>query len=97
VIDQELPSSVLPVLYENDHKWKTKLEEPLQPNQVMMLLTLGDVKHNILSYLNAHPNIQIIELSTKHIKKREKGLGLKVKVKLKENMTHSLQKSRNQF
>jgi len=36
------------------------------------------------NYLKAHPNIQIIEMSTKYFKKREKGLGLKIKVKLKE-------------
>ena len=30
-----------------------------QPNQVVVLLSLGDVKHDVLSYLKAHPNIQI--------------------------------------
>jgi len=37
----------------------------------------------VLSYLKAHPNIQILEMSTRYIKKREKGLRLKIKVKLK--------------
>jgi hypothetical protein len=48
-----------------------------------MLLSLGDVKYDVLSYLKAHPNIQILEMSTRYIKKREKGLGLKINVKLK--------------
>ncbi|KPV65366.1 MAG: hypothetical protein AOA65_0228 [Candidatus Bathyarchaeota archaeon BA1] len=30
-----------------------------QPNQVVVLLSLGDVKYDVLSYLKAHPNIQI--------------------------------------
>jgi hypothetical protein len=71
------------VLCGKDGKWKTKLEELLQPNQVVVLLALGDVKYDVLSYLNAHPNIQILEMSTEYLKKRERGLGLKVKVKLK--------------
>ena len=84
------PSSVLPVLCGKNGKWRTRLEELLRtPDQVVVLLSLGDVKHDTLSYLNAHPNIQIIEMSTRYIKKREKGLGLKVKVKLKENKINS--------
>jgi len=74
----------VPVLCGKDGKWKTKLEELLQPNEVVTLLSLGDVRYDVLSYLKAHPNIQIIEMSTKYFKKREKGLGLKIKVKLKE-------------
>jgi len=70
VIDQELPSNVLPVLYENDHKWKAKLEELLQPNQVMMLPSPGDAKRNILSYPDNNSNIQILEMPTKYIKER---------------------------
>ena len=81
--DEESSSSVLPVLCGKDGKWKTKLEELLQPNQVVVLLALGDIKYDVLSYLNAHPNIQIPEMSTKYLNKREKGLGLKIKVKLK--------------
>jgi len=76
------------VLCKKDDKWKTKLEELLQPNQVVMLLSPGDAKHDVLSYLNAHPNIHIIEMSTKYLKKREKEPKLKIKVKLKENRTN---------
>jgi len=84
--DQE-PSGVLLVFCGKDGKWKKKLEEFMQLNQV--LLALGDVKYDVLSYLNAHPSIQIIEMSTRYIKKREKGLGLKIKIKLKGNRTNS--------
>jgi len=80
---QESSSGVLSVLCGKDGKWKTRLEELLQPNQVVVLLSLGDVKYDVLSYLKAHPNIEIIEMSTRYLKKREKGLGLKIKAKLK--------------
>jgi len=79
--DRELSSNVL--LCAKDGKWKKDLEELLQLNQVVTLLSIGDVKYDILNYLKAHPNIQIMETSTKYYRKREKGLGLKIKVKLK--------------
>jgi hypothetical protein len=71
--DQE-PSGILPVLCGKDDKWKTGLEELLRPNQVVVLLSIGDVKYDVLSYLNAHPNIQIIEMSTRYIKRGDKVL-----------------------
>jgi len=63
------PSSVL--LCGKDGRWKTKLEELPQPNQVVVLLALGDVKYNTLRYPNAHSNIQIIEMPT-NISRKEK-------------------------
>ena len=77
----ELSSNVM--LCGKAGRWKRDLEELLQLNQVVMLLSIGDVKYDTLNHLKAHPNIQILEMPTKHLKKREKGLGLKIKVKLK--------------
>lgn len=79
--DKGLSSSVL--FCGKDGKWKGDLEKLLRLNQVVTLLSLGDVKYDILKYLKAHPNIRITEMSTHYFKKREKGLGLKVKVRLK--------------
>jgi len=55
-----LPSGVL--LCGKDGKWKTKLEELPQPNQVVVLLSIGDVKYDVINYLHAHPNTQIPEM-----------------------------------
>ena len=79
--DQELSSNVL--LCGKDGEWKRDLEELLQLNQVVTLLSIGDVRYDILNHLKAYPNIQILEMPTKYFKKREKGLGSKIKVKLK--------------
>ena len=53
--DQGLSSGVL--LCGKDGK--RDLENLLQLNQVVTLLSRGDVKYDILNYLNTHPNIQI--------------------------------------
>jgi hypothetical protein len=41
-----------------------------------VLLALGDVKYEVLSYLNKRKDIEI-KLETRHMKKRDKGTGLK--------------------
>jgi len=79
--DRELSSNVL--LCTKDGEWKKDLEELLRLNQVVTLLSRGVVKYEVLNYLKAHPNIQILGMSTKYFKKREKGLGLSIKVKPK--------------
>ena len=70
--DQEASFSVL--LCGKDGKWKRDLEELLQLNQVATLLSIGDVKYDILNHLKAYPNIQILEMSTKYFKKKRKDL-----------------------
>jgi hypothetical protein len=45
------------------------------------LLAIGEVKEELLRYLNRNKNIQIIKLETRYMKRKEKGLGLKVTVK----------------
>ncbi|MDH5794142.1 MAG: hypothetical protein OEZ18_06250 [Candidatus Bathyarchaeota archaeon] len=46
-----------------------------------MLLALGDVKYEVLSYLNKRKDIEILKLETRHMKKRDKGTGLKATVR----------------
>jgi hypothetical protein len=43
-----------------------------------VLLALGDVKYQVLAYLNRRKDIEIVKLETRYMKKREKGLGLKL-------------------
>jgi len=42
---------------------------------------LGDVKYEVLSYLNKRKDIEIVKLETRCMKKREKGTGLKAIVR----------------
>jgi hypothetical protein len=46
-----------------------------------VLLALGDVKYEVLSYLNKRKDIEIMKLETRYMKKLEKGTGLKVTVR----------------
>ena len=46
-----------------------------------MLLALGDVKYEVLSYLNKRKDIEILKLETRHMKKRDKGTELKATVR----------------
>jgi len=60
--------------------WKDKLEKCLQTDDRIVLLALGDVKYEVLSYLNKRKDIEIVKLETRYMKSREKGLGLKVTI-----------------
>jgi hypothetical protein len=46
-----------------------------------VVLALGDVKYDILSFLNKRKDIEILKLETRQMKKREKGTGLKATVR----------------
>jgi hypothetical protein len=74
------PTGVL-ILCGKDGKWKDKLEKCLQTDYRIVLLALGDVKYEVLSYLNQRKDIEILKLETRYMKKREKGTGLKVTVR----------------
>lgn len=39
------------------------------------------MKYEVLSYLNKRKDIEIVKLETRYVKKREKGMGLKVTVR----------------
>jgi hypothetical protein len=46
-----------------------------------VLLALGDVKYEVLAYLNKRKDIEILKLETRQMKKRDKGTGLKATVR----------------
>ena len=70
-----------PVLCGRGGKWRDELEQRLQRNDEIVLLALGNVKYEVLSYLNKRKDIEIMKLETRHMKKLEKGTGLKVTVR----------------
>jgi len=70
-----------PIFCGSDGEWKDKLEKCLQTDDRIVLLALGDVKYEVLSYLNKRKDIEIVKLETRFMKKREKGTGVKVTVR----------------
>jgi hypothetical protein len=69
-----------PIFCGSDGEWKDKLEKCLQTDDRIVLLALGDVKYEVLAYLNRRKDMEILKLETRQMKKREKGTGLKVVV-----------------
>jgi hypothetical protein len=76
-----------PIFCDKDGKWKDKLEKCLQTDDRIVLLALGDVKYEVLAYLNRRKDIEIMKLETRYMKKLEKGTGLKaiVRSRIKPN------------
>jgi len=70
-----------PIFCGSDGEWKIKLEKRLQKNDEIVLLALGDVKYEVLAYLNKIKDIEILKLETRQMKKRDKGTGLKATVR----------------
>jgi len=70
-----------PIFCGSDGEWKDKLEKRLQTDDRIVLLALGNVKYEVLSYLNKRKDIEIVKLETRYMKKREKGTGVKVTVR----------------
>jgi len=70
------------ILCRKDGLWKRKLEEFLEknPKEHVTLLAIGEVKTEVLQYLNKRNDLHIIKLETRYMKQRRKGLGLKVQV-----------------
>jgi hypothetical protein len=70
------------ILCRRDGSWKMKLEELLEknPKEHVTLLAIGEVKTEVLQYLNKRNDLHIIKLETRYMKQRRKGLGLKVQV-----------------
>jgi hypothetical protein len=64
-----------------DGKWKEELDRRLQTDERITLTALGDLKNELLRHLNQRKNIQILKIETRYMKKREKGMGLKVTVR----------------
>jgi len=70
-----------PIFCGSGGEWKVELEQRLQKDDEIVLLALGDVKYEVLSYLNKRKDIEIVKLETRYMKKREKGTGVKVTVR----------------
>ena len=54
-----------------------------------MLLALGEVKYEVLAYLNKRKDIEIVKLETRFMKKRERGTGLKAIVRSRSKPDNS--------
>jgi len=70
-----------PIFCGSDGEWKVELEQRLQKDAEIVLLALGDVKYEVLAYLNKRKDIEILKLETRQMKKRDKGTGLKATVR----------------
>jgi len=70
-----------PIFCGSGGEWKVELEQRLQKDAEIVLLALGDVKYEVLSYLNKRKDIEVVKLETRYMKKREKGTGVKVTVR----------------
>ena len=47
----------------------------------MTLTALGDVRYDVMRYVERRKDVKIVKLETRYMKKREKGTGLKVIVR----------------
>jgi len=45
------------------------------------LTALGDVRYDVMRYVERRKDVKIVKLETRYMKKREKGTGLKVIVR----------------
>jgi len=80
-LDEEVKGKGRPIFCGKDEKWKDELEKRLQMDDQIVLLALGNVKYQLLSYLHKRKDIEIVKLETRHMKKRDKGTGLKATVR----------------
>lgn len=69
------------ILCSHNGKWKSEVEERLQIEGRVTLTALGKVKYKVLRHLQERKDIEVIKLQTKYMKKKEKGVGLKVTVR----------------
>jgi hypothetical protein len=74
-----------PIMCRKDGLWKLELDRRLKTDKSITLMALGDIKNELLRYLNRRKDVEIIRIETRYMKKREKGMGLKVTVKRKQN------------
>jgi len=81
------PEKKGPILCRKDGLWKLELDRRLKTDDSITLMALGDVKNELLAHLNRRKDIEIIKMETRYMKKREKGMGLKVSVKSRQKPT----------
>ena len=61
------------ILCRMDGKWKHELEECLRNGEIVSLLAIGNVKYEVLAYLNQRRDIQIFRLETRYLKTGGRG------------------------
>jgi hypothetical protein len=85
----EIKGKGKPIFCGEDGKWKDELEKRLPTDDEIVVLALGDVKYEVLAYLNNRKDVEILKLETRLMKKREKGTGLKaiVRTRNKQDVT----------
>ena len=76
---KDKPKSLL-IFCGRDGKWREQLERRLQTDERVTLTALGDVRYDLMRYVERRRDVKIVKLETRYMKSREKGLGLKVTV-----------------
>ena len=64
--------------------WKLELDKRIKTGESVTLMALGDVKNELLAHLNRRKDIEIVRMEARYMKKREKGMGLKITVKIRQ-------------
>jgi len=67
-----------PILCAKDGEWKKELEKRLKTDERITLTALGKVKYDLLAHIHSRKDIEIVKLETRYMRKRKKGMGLKV-------------------
>jgi len=65
----EIRGKCKPIFCGSDGEWKVELEQRLQKDDEIVLLALGNVKYEVLSYLNKRKDIEILKPETRQMKK----------------------------
>jgi hypothetical protein len=63
---------------------KMRAHRRIKTGESVTLMALGDVKNELLAHLNRRKDIEIVRMETRYMKKREKGMGLKITVKIRQ-------------
>ncbi len=70
-------------------RWKREIEKRLEKQDELVLFSIGNVKYDVLDYLHKDKAVEILKLETRYVKRREKGLGLKVTIR-KHHLSHNV-------
>lgn len=62
-------------------KWKDELEKRLERDESVTLTAIGRIRYEFLAYLRKRKDIEIVKLETGYMKNRDKGVGIKIRVR----------------
>jgi hypothetical protein len=68
--DNERPKGM--IFCGRDGKWKEQLEKRLQTDERVTLTALGDVRYDVMRYVEGRKDVKIVKLETRYMKSREK-------------------------